>query len=83
MLSLNLSHKRQTAADQRLRIGLFTDSFPPIINGVSVVLSNLHAELLAQGQDAHIFTFGNHESAQPNVWVTRGVPLGNSPFYGA
>ncbi len=83
MLSLNLPHKRQTAVDQRLRIGLFTDSFPPIINGVSVVLSNLHAELLAQGQDAHIFTFGNHESAQPNVWVTRGVPLGNSPFYGA
>lgn len=84
MLSLSLLHKRHTIpADHRLKIGLFTDSFPPIINGVSVVLSNLHTELLAQGYDAHVFTFGNHESTQPNVWVTRGVPLGNSPFYSA
>lgn len=82
MLSLFLPHKRYTvAANQKLRIGLFTDSFPPIVNGVSVVLSNLHAELLAQGQDAHVFTFGSHESKQPNVWVTYGVPLGNSPFH--
>jgi glycosyltransferase involved in cell wall biosynthesis len=84
VLSLFQLHKRYTvAADQKLKIGLFTDSFPPIINGVSVVLSHLHAELLAQGQDAHVFTFGSHESAQPNVWVTYGVPLGNSPFHAA
>ncbi|MFQ3536559.1 MAG: glycosyltransferase [Aggregatilineales bacterium] len=84
MLSLNFSHKRSiVTADHSHKIGLFTDSFPPIINGVSVVLSHLHTELLAQGQDAHVFTFGNHESTQPNVWVTRGVPLGNSPFYSA
>ncbi len=84
MIGLKTARKRYpTAADQRLKIGLFTDSFPPIINGVSVTLNNLHAELLAQGQDAHVFTFGNYETDQPNVWVTRGVPLGNSPFQGA
>ncbi len=84
MISMRTARKRSPAADQqRLKIGLFTDSFPPIINGVSVTLSNLHAELLAQGQDAHVFTFGNQETDQPNVWVTRGVPLGNSPFQGA
>jgi glycosyltransferase involved in cell wall biosynthesis len=84
VLSVFQPHKRYSvAADQKLRIGLFTDSFPPVINGVSVVLSHLHAELLAQGQDAHVFTFGSHESAQPNVWVTHGVPLGNSAFHTA
>jgi glycosyltransferase involved in cell wall biosynthesis len=84
VLSLFQPHKRYSvAAEQKLKIGLFTDSFPPVINGVSVVLSHLHAELLAQGQDAHVFTFSSHESAQPNVWVTYGVPLGNSPFHAA
>ncbi|PJF35631.1 MAG: hypothetical protein CUN49_09570 [Candidatus Thermofonsia Clade 1 bacterium] len=83
MLGLTFSRKRRTNTADRLRIGLFTDSFPPIINGVSIVLSNLHEELLAQGQDAHVFTFGSQESARPNVWVTRGVPLGSSSFHSA
>jgi glycosyltransferase involved in cell wall biosynthesis len=66
-----------------LKIGQFTDSFPPIINGVSTSISGHHAELLQQGQDAHVFTFGYRNQAQsniPNVWRTPGIPLGISPF---
>ncbi|MCS6872550.1 MAG: glycosyltransferase [Anaerolineae bacterium] len=84
MFGLNLLRKRHTIpTDQRLKVGLFTDSFPPTINGVSIAVSDLHAALLAYGVDSHVFTFGNHKSTYPNVWVTRGVPLGNSHFYSA
>jgi len=65
-----------------MRIGQFTDSYPPIINGVSAFLAEHHAQLLSQGHDAHIFTFGytgTHDD-QRNVWRTAGVPIFTSGF---
>lgn len=61
-----------------LRIGLFTNSYPPIVDGVSVLVAEHHAELLLQGQESHIFTFGyrNHRDVTPNVWRSPGIPLG-------
>jgi 1,2-diacylglycerol 3-alpha-glucosyltransferase len=65
-----------------VRIGQFTDSFPPIINGVSTFVSEHHAELLARGQSAHVFTFGyaRHVDHDANIWRSPGWPLGTSQF---
>lgn len=68
-----------------LRVGHFTDSFPPIINGVSTLVAELHAELRAQHQDSHVFIVGPDRGVvdPPNVWRTRGFRLGTSQFYGS
>lgn len=65
-----------------MRIGQFTDSFPPIINGVSAFVVEHHAELRSQNQEAHVFTFGyaRTRDGYGNVWRTAGIPIGASPF---
>jgi 1,2-diacylglycerol 3-alpha-glucosyltransferase len=65
-----------------IHIGQFTDSFPPIINGVSTFVSEHHTELLACGQDANVFTFGyaGHPDLDIHVWRSPGLPLGTSQF---
>jgi glycosyltransferase involved in cell wall biosynthesis len=65
-----------------MRIGQFSDSLPPIINGVSAFVAEHHSQLLAQSHDAHAFTFGytRTKDAQPNVWRTPGVPIFASGF---
>lgn len=65
-----------------LRIGQFTDSFPPVINGVSTFVSEHHAELLSRSQAAYVFTFGyaRHVDRDANIWRSKGWPLGTSQF---
>jgi glycosyltransferase involved in cell wall biosynthesis len=63
-----------------VQVGQFTDSFPPIVNGVSAFVSEHHRELLAQGHAAHIFTFGATSESGGSVHRTQGLPLFNSPF---
>ncbi len=63
-----------------MQVGQFTDSFPPVVNGVSAFVSEHHRELLAQGHAAHIFTFGTATKSDGSVHRTRGVPFFNSPF---
>lgn len=65
-----------------LRLGQFTDSYPPVINGVSTVVAEHHAELLNRSEDAHIFTFGylKHHDDRANVWRSFALPLGTSQF---
>lgn len=65
-----------------IRLGQFTDSYPPVINGVSTFVAEHHAELLARGEDAHIFTFGylKHQDDQKNVWRSFAIPMGTSQF---
>jgi glycosyltransferase involved in cell wall biosynthesis len=66
-----------------MRIGQFTDSFTPIINGVSACVAEHHAQLLACGEAAHVFTAGyrNHKDAQPHVWRAAGIRIPASPFH--
>ena len=65
-----------------MRIGQFSDSLPPIINGVSAFVAEHHSQLLAQGHDAHAFTFGytRTKDTQPNIWRTPGLPIFASGF---
>ncbi len=68
-----------------LRIGQFTDSFPPIVNGVSAFVAEHHRELLGQGHRAQVFTFGytRYADSLPAIWRTPGIPLGDSHFRGS
>lgn len=72
-----------SVANRHLRIGQFTDSYPPIINGVSAFVSEHHQELLAQYQNSFVFTFGHvaDTEPEPGVYRTPAVPMGNSPFH--
>ncbi len=72
----------KSVVSRHLRIGQFTDSYPPIINGVSAFVSEHHQELLAQYQNSFVFTFGHvsDTAPEPGVYRTPAVPMGNSPF---
>ncbi len=66
-----------------MRIGQFTDSYTPIVNGVSACVAEHHAQLLARGELAHVFTAGyrDHPDTQPNIRRARGIPIPTSPFH--
>lgn len=53
-----------------MRIGLFTDSYFPMINGVSVSVFNLYEELKARGHSVFVFTH-IHDVAEPDDCVIR------------
>lgn len=77
--------------ESRLRVAIFSDSFPPILNGVSVSIESLVEELRRRGHSVHIFTSGapGYRDADPNVFRFRsvvtpwakGYPLAVPPFY--
>lgn len=66
----------QSATNTPIRIGQFTDSFPPIINGVSALVSEHHQLLLAQGYLAYVFTFGYGNYFGPGVVRSPGLSYG-------
>lgn len=65
-----------------MRIGQFSDSFPPIINGVSAFVAEHHSQLQTQGHEAHVFTFGytRYQDTLKGVWRTPGLPILDSGF---
>jgi 1,2-diacylglycerol 3-alpha-glucosyltransferase len=67
---------------QPIRLGQFTDSYPPVINGVSTFVAEHHAELLRHDHDAHVFTFGylKYPDDQRNVWRSFAMPMGRTQF---
>ncbi len=64
----------RTARNLSIQIGQFTDSYPPIINGVSAFISEHHRQMLQQGYRAYIFTFGYARYIGPGVVRSPGVP---------
>lgn len=75
----------------RLRVGIFSDSALPILNGVSVSLDALVGELRHQGHSVHIFTarYPGYRDPDPNTYrfraietpFSRGYPVSYPPFY--
>lgn len=73
-----------------LRIAIFTDSYFPILNGVSVSVNLLVEGLRAEGHQVHIYTAGasHHKDTDPNIFRfrsietpwSRGYPLAYPPF---
>ncbi|HWP30841.1 MAG TPA: glycosyltransferase family 4 protein [Fimbriimonadales bacterium] len=73
-----------------MRIAIFSDSFSPIINGVSVSIEGLIEELRKIGHSVHVFTssYPNYTEKDPNVIRFRSIvtryaksyPLAIPPF---
>ncbi len=53
-----------------MRIGLFTESYPPLINGVSTSVQTLIAQLEHAGHDVFVFTsrYPKYKDARPHVY---------------
>ena len=77
--------------NDRLRVAIFSDSALPILNGVSVSIDGLVAELRNQGHSVHIFTarYPGYADPDPNTYrfraietpISRGYPVSYPPFY--
>ena len=62
-----------------MRIGIFTDTYPPYINGVSTSIAMLEAALKKQGHEVFIVTVNAEEySFKENDHIIRipGIPIG-------
>ncbi len=66
-----------------MRAGQFTDSYLPIVNGVSTFLQLFKRTLEQLGHDPHLFTFGYTERRDPEPHVVRsaGWPLGQTGYH--
>lgn len=74
-----------------MRIAMFTDSYMPVLNGVSVSIQTLVEELRSRGHSVHVFTsrYPKHKDNDPNIvrfnaihtpW-TGEYPMAIPPFY--
>jgi 1,2-diacylglycerol 3-alpha-glucosyltransferase len=73
-----------------LRVAIFSDSVLPVLNGVSVSVNALVAELRNQGHSVHVFAprYPHHRESDPNTYRfraletpwTKGFPIAYPPF---
>jgi glycosyltransferase involved in cell wall biosynthesis len=65
-----------------LRIGQFSDSYPPTQNGVASFVYEHHSEMLSRPDlEPSVFTFGRGGiDKKSKVYYSRGIPLLNSGF---
>lgn len=63
-----------------MRIGIFTDVYPPFINGVSTSVLVLHKALVKLGHEVFIITVNNeklkYNVEDPNIIRIPGIPVG-------
>ena len=64
-----------------MRIGLFTDSYPPYINGVSTSVAMLKRALEKKGHIVYVVTVGNNAvkyeyDEEERVAKVPGIPIG-------
>ncbi len=66
-----------------MRIGLFTESYPPLINGVSTSVQTLIAQLEHAGHDVFVFTsrYPKYKDARPHVYRYPSVNALVEPDY--
>jgi 1,2-diacylglycerol 3-alpha-glucosyltransferase len=77
--------------ERPLRIAVFSDSFLPILNGVSISIDALVTELRNRGHSVHIYTASSpfYKDSDPNTFrftafdtpVAKQYPLAFPPFY--
>ena len=65
-----------------MRAGQFTDSYLPILNGVSTFIRIFKRTLETLGHEPHVFTFGyiDRVDPEPNVIRSPGLPLGHTGY---
>ena len=64
-----------------MRIGLFTDSYPPFVNGVSTSVETLRDILVSKGHTVYVVTVGQtakdyNYSEESKILQIPGIPLG-------
>lgn len=66
-----------------MRVAVFSDSYTPILNGVSVSVEALVDELRIAGHSVHVYTsrYPKHRDSDPNVWRFPSVKLPFFPQY--
>jgi len=66
-----------------MRAGQFTDSYLPIVNGVSIFIQLFRQALEKLGHSPVIFTFGHTDrrDSEPNIVRSPGVKLGNTGYH--
>ena len=66
-----------------MRIGLFTDTYPPYINGVSTSVLMLKQGLEKLGHEVYVVTVNSenfHYKKEDNVLMIPGIPIGIYDF---
>ncbi len=66
-----------------MRTGQFTDSYLPIVNGVSIFVQVFKQTLERLGHEPYVFTFGHtqYDDRESNVIRSPGLPLGSSGYH--
>jgi glycosyltransferase involved in cell wall biosynthesis len=66
-----------------VRIGLLTDAYKPVLNGVTLSVSLLKKALEDQGHEVFVFTFGylDYEDDEERVIRSRGIPISDTGYY--
>lgn len=72
-----------TPTKRSLRVAIFSDSYVPIVNGVSISIESLVHELRERGHSVHIFTTScrGHRDEDPNVNRFLSIRLPSAPGY--
>ncbi|MEG2275462.1 MAG: glycosyltransferase family 4 protein [Clostridia bacterium] len=59
-----------------MKIGIFTDTYHPDINGVVTSIKMLEKEMISRGHEVHIFTPSKHEPTEnQNLYMLKSIPL--------
>lgn len=66
-----------------MKIGMLTDVYRPVINGVTNFISLAKHEMESQGHEVTVFSFGgrNTHSDDPTVVLTPAVPLADTGYH--
>jgi 1,2-diacylglycerol 3-alpha-glucosyltransferase len=69
--------------DEMMNIGMLTDVYKPVINGVTNLISLAKREMELQGHRVTVFTFGNREPCEnePDVVISPAVPLADTGYH--
>ncbi len=59
-----------------MKIGIFSDTYHPDINGVVTSVKMLEKEMISRGHEVHIFTPSKHEPTDnQNLYMLKSIPL--------
>lgn len=64
-----------------MKIGMITDCYTPVINGVTRMVELYQRTLTELGHEVTIFTWGTKPKTQGDVIRSLGLPLGNSGYF--
>ncbi len=69
--------KQDKELEVNMKIGLFTDTYPPQVNGVAVSTLMLREELEKLGHEVYVFTTTdpNTQNNEPNTYRLKSVPF--------